>query len=189
MLIHQDLAVTGAGPMVEVFADRVEISNPGESLVAAERMIDAPPRSRNETMAALMRRFGICEERGSGIDKAMLAIEIAQLPPPLFETPSGATRVTVFASKDFKEMSRTDRNRAVHQHSCLNSILGEKTTNATLRQRFGILSANSAIVSRLLGDALEAGVIVVESVAAGPRSRAYLPFWAAPAENRDGHFI
>ncbi|MXZ26973.1 MAG: transcriptional regulator [Gammaproteobacteria bacterium] len=179
MLIHQDLAATGTGPMVEVFADRIEISNPGESLVAAERMIDAPPRSRNEAMAGLMRRIGICEERGSGIDKAMLSIELAQLPPPLFETPPGATRVTVFARRDFKEMSKMDRIRAVYQHSCLRYIMGEKTTNATLRERFGISNANSAVVSRLLGDALKAGVIVIEDEAAGFRSRAYIPFWAA----------
>ena len=185
MLIHQDLAVTGAGPMVEVFADRIEISNPGESLVAAERMIDAPPRSRNEALAALMRRFGICEERGSGIDKAMLAIELAQLPAPLIETPPGATRVTVFARRRFKDMSRTDRMRAVYQHASLRYIMGQKTTNATLRERFGISPANSAVVSRLLGDALKAGAIVKENEAAGPRSRAYLPFWAVPT----GQFI
>ncbi len=189
MLIHQDLAATGAGPMVEVFPDRIEISNPGESLVAAERMIDAPPRSRNESVAGLMRRFGICEERGSGIDKAMFAIEFAQLPPPLFETPPGATRVTIFASRPFNEMSRTERVRAVYQHSCLRYIRSEKTTNATLRDRFGISSANSATISRLLGDALKAGVIVVEDPTAGPRSRAYLPFWAAPAENGSRYFI
>ena len=180
MLVHQDLAVTGAGPMVEIFADRIEISNPGESLVAPDRLIDAPPRTRNEAMAAVMRRVGICEERGSGIDKAMLAIERAQLPAPRFETPPGATRVTVFARKHFKEMSRADRIRAVYQHSCLRYVMGEKTTNSTLRQRLGISSANSAVVSRLLGDALKAGAIVIEDGAAGPRSRAYLPFWAAP---------
>ncbi len=180
MLVHQDLAVTGAGPMVEIFADRIESSNPGKSLVAPDRLIDAPPRTRNEAIAAIMRRVGICEERGSGIDKAMLAIERAQLPAPRFETPPGATRVTVFARKQFKEMSRADRVRAVYQHSCLRYIMGEKTTNATLRQRLGISSANSAVVSRLLGDALKAGAIVIEDEAAGPRRRAYLPFWAAP---------
>ena len=180
MLVHQDLAVTGAGPMVEIFADRIEISNPGESLVAPDRLIDAPPRTRNETMAAIIRRVGICEERGSGIDKAMLAIEQAQLPAPRFETPPGATRVTVFARKHFKEMSKADRVRAVYQHSCLRYVMGEKTTNSTLRQRLGISSANSAVVSRLLGDALKAGAIVIEDEAAGPRRRAYLPFWAAP---------
>lgn len=32
-LVHQDFSVTGAGPMVEIFPDRLEITNPGEPLV------------------------------------------------------------------------------------------------------------------------------------------------------------
>ena len=32
-LIHQDFSVTGAGPMIEIFDGRVEITNPGEPLV------------------------------------------------------------------------------------------------------------------------------------------------------------
>ena len=32
-LIHQDFSVTGSGPMVELFADRLEITNPGTPLV------------------------------------------------------------------------------------------------------------------------------------------------------------
>ncbi|MRR13055.1 transcriptional regulator, partial [bacterium] len=31
-LIHQDLFASGAGPMVEIFSDRIEITNPGEPL-------------------------------------------------------------------------------------------------------------------------------------------------------------
>ena len=68
-LIHQDFFATGAGPMVEIFDDRIEITNPGEPLVDTDRFVDTPPRSRNETLASLMRRYRICEERGSGIDK------------------------------------------------------------------------------------------------------------------------
>ena len=67
-LIHQDLFVSGAGPMVEIFDDRIEITNPGEPLVDTRRFVDTPPKSRNEALASLMRRFRICEERGSGID-------------------------------------------------------------------------------------------------------------------------
>ena len=40
--------------------------------------------------------------------------------------------------------------------------------------------SNAAAASRLLGDSLEAGVIVVEDPEAGARRRSYLPFWAAP---------
>ncbi|HXU30514.1 MAG TPA: RNA-binding domain-containing protein, partial [Thermoanaerobaculia bacterium] len=58
-LIHQDLFVTGAGPMVEIFDDRIEITNPGDPLIDTQRFVDTPPKSRNEALASLMRRFGI----------------------------------------------------------------------------------------------------------------------------------
>jgi ATP-dependent DNA helicase RecG len=59
-LIHQDFSVTGTGPMVEVFANRMEITNPGLPLVSTQRFLDSPPRSRNEQLASFMRRVGIC---------------------------------------------------------------------------------------------------------------------------------
>ena len=89
-LIHQDLFVTGAGPMVEIFDDRIEITNPGEPLVDTQRFVDTPPKSRNEALASLMRRFRICEERGSGIDKVVFQVELFQLPAPDLR---GAARV------------------------------------------------------------------------------------------------
>ena len=42
-LIHQDFFVTGAGPTVEIFDDRIEITNPGEPLVDTQRFVDTPP--------------------------------------------------------------------------------------------------------------------------------------------------
>jgi predicted HTH transcriptional regulator len=98
-LIHQDLFVSGAGPMVEIFADRMEIKNPGKPLVSADRFVDTPPKSRNETLASLMRRMGICEERGSGIDKVVFQTESFQLPAPLFEVPDDSTRVVLFGHR------------------------------------------------------------------------------------------
>ena len=56
-LIHQDFFATGSGPLVEIFADRVEVTNLGEPLVETLRFLDAPPKSRNEGTAASMRRF------------------------------------------------------------------------------------------------------------------------------------
>ena len=68
--------------MIEIFDDRIEITNPGEPLVDTQRFLDSPPKSRNETLASLMRRVGICEERGSGIDKVVFQVELYQLPAP-----------------------------------------------------------------------------------------------------------
>jgi predicted HTH transcriptional regulator len=39
-LIHQDLTIGGTSVMIEVYSNRVEISNPGEPIVPVERFID-----------------------------------------------------------------------------------------------------------------------------------------------------
>lgn len=177
-VIHQDFLMTGVGPTVEIFDDRVEITNPGRPLVATERFLDTPPRSRNEMLAAFLRRVGICEERGSGIDKVVSIIESFQLPAPLFETPPDATRTVLFAPRPLAAMAKSDRIRACYLHACLRHVANKPMTNASLRERFGIEAKNASIASRLLGEAIDAGRIVIADTEAGTRSRRYLPFWA-----------
>lgn len=176
-LIHQDFFVTGAGPMVEIFDGRVEITNPGEPLVDTQRFLDTPPKSRNETLASLMRRFGICEERGSGIDKVVSEIELYQLPAPLFEVPEGFTRTVLFAHKPFTRMNKNDRQRACYLHACLKYITEDCLTNASLRERFGIEAKNKASVSRYIREAMETGLIKPDDRSSSRRWMRYVPFW------------
>ena len=177
-LIHQDFSVTGAGPMVEIFKNRIEVTNPGKPLIDTQRFLDSPPNSRNETLASLMRRFGICEERGSGIDKVISQTEIHQMPAPLFETPGDFTRITLFAQKSLAGMDQNDRVRACYLHACLQYVNRRRMTNYSLRNRFGISRKNASMVSRIFGDAVKAGLIVVANPEAGTRDRHYFPFWA-----------
>lgn len=116
-LIHQDLTMSGSGPMIELFSDRIEISNPGKPLLDPARFIDGFPRSRNERLAKTMRQAGICEERGSGWDRITFEVEVHQLPPPLIEASTDATRVVLFAHKTLSAMEKADRVRAVYQHT------------------------------------------------------------------------
>lgn len=118
-LIHQDMTITGAGPQVTLFKGRMEISNPGSSLVQPERMIDLPPRSRNEALAALMRRMGFCEEEGSGLDRVIYDIEAFQLPPLKLLAEENSMQVTLYSPRSFAEMSVTERVTACYQHAVL----------------------------------------------------------------------
>jgi len=118
-LIHQDLNITGAGPMVEIFVNRMEVSNPGAPLINTLRFIDGAPRSRNEALAGLMRRINICEERGSGIDKVIVAVETFQLPAPDFREAEHSTVAVLFGPRAFADMDRDERVRACYQHACL----------------------------------------------------------------------
>ncbi|MDE0621819.1 MAG: transcriptional regulator, partial [Bryobacterales bacterium] len=177
-LIHQDFFTTGGGPMVEIFEGRIEITNPGPPLVDALRFVDSPPRSRNESLASLMRRIGICEERGSGWDKVVSQTELFQLPAPRVEAGSHYTRVVLFGRRPLSGMDRSDRVRAIYLHACLKYVSQEYATNSSLRQRFGIEVRNSAQVSRLIAEAAREGVIVQDDPTAARKNMRYVPWWA-----------
>lgn len=168
--------------MVEIFTDRMEITNPGEPLVDTLRFIDTPPRSRNEDLAALMRRLNICEEGGTGIDKVIAAVEAFQLPAPHFMAITtmqpGSTKAVLYAHRILTDMDAKDRIRACYQHACLCFVSGKKMTNSTLRQRFGIDDENAAKASRLIKEAVEAGRIKVADPEQGKKYANYLPVWA-----------
>ena len=178
-LVHQDFSVTGAGPTVEIFDARIEITNPGAPLVDTQRFLGSPPISRNDAMASLMRRLGICEERGSGIEKVVSAVEAALLPAPLFEAFDKFTRATLFAHKDLSDMDRAERVRACYLHACLRYRLRLPMNNTSLRERFNLAGEQTDRVSRVLREAVDEGLIAVRDPDAGNRHRAYLPFWAA----------
>ena len=177
-LIHQDFAITGAGPMIEIFADRMEITNPGQPLIQTERFLDSPPRSRNEALASFMRRIHVCEERGSGIDKVVAETESYQLPAPLFETPPGATRATLFAHRELAAMSKEARTRACYLHACLRYVEHDPMTNSSLRERFRISEENRAMATRITNDAIASGLVKPFDPEQGRKFARYLPYWA-----------
>ena len=177
-LIHQDLSITGMSPMIEVFDNRVEISNPGRPIVPVERFIDGY-QSRNERLADLMRRMSICEEKSSGIDKVISAAEFYQLPAPYFRSGQDRTIVTIYGQRAFDDMDREDRIRACYQHCALKWVVSERMTNQSLRQRFGLPVGKQAVVSQVITATMEAGQIKADETAGDSRRYArYLPLWA-----------
>jgi predicted HTH transcriptional regulator len=157
-IIHQDMTVTGAGPLVEMFSDRMEITNPGQPLVRPERFLDFPPRSRNEALASLMRRMRLCEEQGTGIDKVIVAVELHQLPPPDFRVEGDAVRAVLYAPRRFADMTPQERVRACYQHAALKYVSGQRMKNASLSERLGIDPQNAAQASVVIRQALKAGL-------------------------------
>lgn len=177
-LIHQDLTMSGASVMIEVFSNRVVISNPGDPIVPVERFIDGY-QSRNERLADLMRRLGICEEKGSGIDRVVQAVEVYQLPAPEFRAEHRRTSVAIYGPIPFDQMDRENRIRASFQHCALKWAIAQRMTNQSLRERFGLPEGKSAIVSQVIAATIEAGLIKPDNRVGSSRKYArYLPFWA-----------
>lgn len=177
-LIHQNFFMQGTSPLIEIFSDRMEITNPGSPLIDKARFVDHPPVSRNEQLASFMRRIGVCEERGSGYDKVVFETEFYQLPAPEIEIYNAHTKVILFAHKEYAQMSKEDRYRACYLHACLKRVNRDYMTNASLRERFNIDKKNSSMVSRLLSETCALGLVYVSPDSTSDKNRKYLPFWA-----------
>lgn len=177
-LIHQDFSIVGTGPTVEIFSNRIEVTNSGIPLVDIRRIIDNPPKSRNEKLASMMRRMRMCEELGTGWDKIVLTCEMLQLPAPKIELYEESTKVTLFSEIPYSNLPPEDKLWACYLHACVLQVQGEQLTNSSLRERFGVASSSSASISRLIKEAVELKLIKPLDPNTAPRYMKYVPGWA-----------
>jgi ATP-dependent DNA helicase RecG len=178
-LIHQDFSVVGAGPMVEIYDDRIEVTNPGTLLPGKkpDRLIGTTPESRNEKLASSFRRFRICEERGTGFQKVVSAIELFGLPPLLLTPHENAFRVTIGAPRKFASMTSQERIEASYQHAVLQYLSSQFLTNTTLRERFKLHDKHRNQITNLISDAVQEGRIKRKDVGSGKKFAEYVPYW------------
>lgn len=180
-VVHQDLSATDSSPLVCLYENRIEFSNPGESLIPVDRVLNALPKTRNVGLVRLLRQMDLCEEGGTGWDRAVNACEEARLMAPRIESSAElGTKVTMFAGSGFARMSKSDRMDATYWHACLMYAQSESMSNQTLRERFGLPAETKSTVaiSRLLRECCDAGLIHEEDSDSGARYRRYVPFWA-----------
>jgi ATP-dependent DNA helicase RecG len=180
-LIRQDFSITGTGPLIEIFDDRIEISNPGGLLPgkSLDRLIGAHPESRNEILARSFRLYRICEERGSGLQKAGLQAELFGLAALRFESGPNDFKVTIFAPRSYAEMSARERLEACYQHAVLKCLSDGVLTSASLRERLKMPEKQRSMVSDLITEALKLNLIKSSDPENVSRKFSeYVPFWA-----------
>jgi ATP-dependent DNA helicase RecG len=177
-IVHQDFKESGTSLIIEIYSDRLEISNPGKPFIPVDRFIDEY-QSRNERLADVMRRLGICEEKGSGIDKVIQAAEVFQLPAPDIRAGVKRTTVVLFAHKRLDDMNRNDRIRACYQHCALRYVMNETASNQSFRERLKLPESKVAIVSQIITATVDAGRIkIADPSQTSTRYRTYIPYWA-----------
>ena len=179
-LIHQDFNLTGAGPMVDVYSDRITVTNPGSLLPGKrpDRLIGATPESRNEKLASSFRRYRICEERGTGFQKVVTAIELFGMPPLQIDPQENTFSVTLSAPRKFADMATPERIEACYQHAVLHYLSSQTLTNTTLRERFKLHDKQRNAVTNLIAEAVAAGRIKRKDGNAGNKFAEYVPYWA-----------
>lgn len=178
-LVHQDFALTGIPITIEIFSNRLSITNPGAPLNDVNRLIDLPPHSRNEQLAQSLFLLGICERRGSGIDRAIAAIEEKHLPPIKITKSEQHTRVFLYPPKKLTDMTKEEKIRACYQHACLLHESNMTVNNQSVRERFEINKNNSSVASRIIADTLEAGFIKLSDTdILSKKFATYIPYYA-----------
>ena len=84
---HRDNFEKGARVMVEIFDDRVEITNPGGAPKGiTKKNFGSTSIARNPIVASLLHRAGYIERMGTGVKRIVAAIEKAGLEKPIFQT-------------------------------------------------------------------------------------------------------
>lgn len=177
-IIHQDFFISGTGPVIEIFTNRVEITNPGAPLVEIMRIVDNPPKSRNEKLASLMRRLRMCEELGRGWDRMVISCEMQRLPAPRIQLYQDSTKVSLFSHYEFANISMEDKLWSTYLHACVRYVEGDALTNSSLRERFGLNSTAAGSISRLIKEATEKKWIKPLDPNTARRYMKYIPTWA-----------
>jgi ATP-dependent DNA helicase RecG len=179
-LIHQDFSVSGAGPMIDIYDDRIEVTNPGRLLPGKhlDRLIGTTPESRNDMLAFSFRRYRICEERGTGFQKIVTAIELYGLPPLKMAELDNAFRVTLYAPRKFSEMTASERVEAAYQHAVLQYLSSKSLTNTSLRERFKLQEKARNQITNVIAEAVAANRLKRKDEGGGNKFAEYWPYWA-----------
>ena len=99
-LSHRDYYEQGAVTMVEIYDDRVEISNPGGLLPAVKKEFGTRSMSRNPLIFGLFTRMNLVEQVASGIPRMKGEMIEAGLSEPTFTADGGFFTVSFKRSDD-----------------------------------------------------------------------------------------
>lgn len=178
LMVHQDFAITGMPITIEIFTNRIVMTNPGSCLNDVNRLIDLPPHSRNEGLAQMMLQLDLCERRGSGYDRAVTAIEEMRLPAYKVQSGDEYTRVMMFPEKALKEMTKEEKTVACYQHACILYERNEMLTNQGVRERFGLDKNKNSVASRIIAECVERGFLKpYDDENTSRKFTSYLPFY------------
>lgn len=176
-LIHQDLSIKWMNPVIEIYKDRIEITNPWNPLIDVNRFLDAN-QSRNEDLSDMMRKMKFCEKLWSWVDKAIISIEKEKLPAPKILQQDNYTKVILYSLEKIEHLSKEDRIRACFFHCVIKYITNTNyMTNSSFKERMNIKWSHT-IISNIISQTIESWLIkVLDPNNKANRYTKYVPSW------------
>ena len=156
-LAHRDYYDKGSVIHIEVFTDRVEISNPG-GLVSAipESEFGKRSHSRNPLIFGLFARMHLVEQVGSGVGRIRDLMKGTGLPEPVFQK-EGIFAVIlmrpVIASGESREKTRMKTREKTAQKTVQKTT--QKTTQKTAQKILQLIIESNAITTIEMAEKLE----------------------------------
>lgn len=161
-ICHRDLYEEGATIMVEVYDDRVEISNPGGLLPVVAAEFGHKSMSRNPLVFGLFTRMHVVEKVGSGVPRMRELMKDAGLPEPIFST-KGFFTVTFM--KRVKQNSANDdrlndrlNDRLTSREKKVLQIL-EETPGLRTNELSSMIEVSIPTLSRTIKNLINLGLI------------------------------
>lgn len=97
-ITHRDYGTYSSCIQVDMYSDRIEIINPGPSLVPIEFMETTPSMSRNPSLMSFLKDFHITEQRARGIRTIRESLRAAGLLEPLLQNLPTSFKITLYSS-------------------------------------------------------------------------------------------
>jgi len=122
-LCHRNYYEKGAVTAVEIFDDRVEISNPGGLVQSiAREEFGTRSLSRNALIFGIFQRIDLVEKVGSGINRMRTEMQMAGLPAPVFSL-EGMFTAKFYRPMEFEQwLNRWKDKLSIPQISILQHI-------------------------------------------------------------------
>ena len=175
---HQDLSSEEDGIVIEIFKNRVEITNSGKPVLDQLHFLDGAPTIKNKRVFTEMKNLGLVDGQGYGWRKIVKELESRSLPAPEIKIRKNSITVTIWFEKPLKLLSLDQRNWTVYLHTVLRYLLNEPANNASLRQRLNLPESKSSTVSKLFRQAAEGGLVKPFDQHSSNKTKKYVPAWS-----------
>ncbi|MCP4755488.1 MAG: AAA family ATPase, partial [Proteobacteria bacterium] len=144
---HRDYFEKGANVMVEIYDDRLEITNPG-GLPKTLKVEDFGKKSvcRNSIIASLLLRTDYIEKMGTGINRIKEALKEANCPKPIFEFDTFFTMTFPRVVQDKTTQETREKTREETSEKTSEKILNLLKTNKNYT--ISELSKNVGVTTR-----------------------------------------
>lgn len=162
-ICHRDLYEEGATVMVEVYDDRVEISNPGGLLPIVAENFGEKSMSRNPLIFGLFTRMQLVEKVGSGIPRMRRLMKEAELPEPMFNTKGFFTvtfmkRKKVYSTNDGIINDRLNDRLSIRDNQVLQILID--SPGLRTKELASLVGVSIPTMSRTLKSLIDFGLIV-----------------------------